>query len=73
MSQCDFLYEYQLKNCPVDEETAEKILRWMGINPEDAKRYCGVSTCRAILYTASRDLKGSLYPPEYQTTGFDRQ
>lgn len=73
MSQCDFLYEYQLKTSPVDEETAEKILRWMGINPADAMRYMGVSTCRAILYQTSRELKGSLYPPEYQTTGFDRQ
>ena len=69
----DFIYEYEVKNCPLNEEQAEKVLSWMGINPEDAKQYCGVSTSRAILQIVAKDMKGSLYPREYQTTGFDRQ
>ena len=71
--RCDFIYEWQLKDSPLDEEQAEKVLRWLSINPMEAKRYSGVSTCRAVLIIMSKGLYNSLYPPEYQTTGFDRQ
>lgn len=73
MAQCDFIYEWELKCCPVDEETAAKIVSWMGINLQRAKEYCGVSTARAVLIIASRDMKSNISPREYQTTGFDRQ
>jgi hypothetical protein len=71
--QCDFIYEYQVKNSPVDEETAAKILKWAGINPPDAEKYYGLSQSRAILFSWLHRHTGDLYPREYQTTGFDRQ
>jgi len=73
MGRSDFLYEWQLKNCPIDEETAAKIVAWMDINLARAKQYGGVSTARAVLIMASRDLKANLSEVVYQTTGFDRQ
>lgn len=73
MGRSDFLYEWQLKNCPIDEETAAKIVSWMDINLKRAMQYGGVSTARAVLIMASRDLKNNTSDHEYQTTGFDRQ
>jgi len=70
---CDFIYKYQVENSPIDEETAEKILKWAGITPADAKRYCGLSQSRAIVYKWIARQTEDLYPREYQTPGFDRQ
>jgi hypothetical protein len=73
MGQCDFIYEYQVKSSPIDEETAQKILKWAGIDPADAEKYFGLSQSRAILYKLVHGHSGAIYPREYQTTGFDRQ
>lgn len=69
----DFIYERQVKSSPIDEETAQKLLKWAGISPSDAEKYFGLSQSRAILYKMVHNHSGDIYPREYQTIGFDRQ
>jgi hypothetical protein len=69
----DFIYEWEVKSSPIDEEAAQRILKWAGISPSDAEKYFGLSQSRAILYKMVHSHSGDIYPREYQTTGFDRQ
>lgn len=69
----DFLYKDKVKRCPIHEWVAASILTWLGIDIGEAKRYCGVSTCKAVLIVATQDFISHLYPPTYRTTGFDRE
>jgi len=72
-NSCDFIYEHDVKRCPSHEWVVACLLKWLGIDIERAKSYCGVSTCKAVLICAVKNFKDELYPSEYQTTGFDRQ
>lgn len=67
MAICDFMYEDKIKTCPVDEQKAAEILRWLGIGAEDAQKYSGISTCRAILLNAVKHYTNDLYPRNYQS------
>jgi hypothetical protein len=73
MAQSDFIYENQIKRCPLHEEAVAILLTWLGVDIAKAKHYCGVSTCKAVLICAVKSFVNDLNPREYQTPGFDRQ
>lgn len=65
MRDCEFIYEQQVKRCPIPDEQVEKVLGWLGIDAETAKDYCGVTTSAAVLICAVKHFNISLYPRHY--------
>lgn len=65
MASADFIYEHKVSSCPITEEQAFAILCWMEIGPNDAFKYMGLSTSRAVLYRTAAHLRSTLNPPQY--------